>query len=385
MALCWKERSVIGDTISSRGGHTLTPVRTLRNLCRHLIHFGGADAFGVASCDVHVIATTPNSGDTPWTSSKALHNDNTPVIPTRMGHSAIAIPDDEAQLSAACRFLDRVVVFGGSVSLPEPLLYNDIWQLRVKRSFVRRGGAPASEEILVVEWTNLTDQVTGDKPAPRHAHSCGLSDGMMVVAGGAGAEGLLSDAYALNLQSLFWTRIATHPSLAREMAAMTSLNSSSSSPAVFVITGGRDERNILRCETIMLRRDEKACWSVHSSLDDDRCSVGTGRCCHALLSLSPTVLLNVGGFIDGPDQFVDSVVALSVDDVAAAATAPIRRIDLRGTEFMLGFGQSSATWIRDSESLAPPRYRHCICSGIFPNAVSHSNSIYELVLESVLP
>ena len=160
MALCWKERSVIGDTISSRGGHTLTPVRTLRNLCRHLIHFGGADAFGVASCDVHVIATTPNSGDTPWTSSKALHNDNTPVIPARMGHSAIAIPDDEVQLSAACRFLDRVVVFGGSVSLPEPLLYNDIWQLRVKRSFVRRGGAPASEEILVVEWTNLTDQVS---------------------------------------------------------------------------------------------------------------------------------------------------------------------------------------------------------------------------------
>jgi hypothetical protein len=393
MTLCWKERSLVGDLPPSRGGHTLSAVcgsSSGYDGIPLLVLVGGSDAFGIVSNEVFVVR--PLAGAiTPWRSLKATmpNCSSENAMPARMGHSAITIKAEDAPLDALKSdndatqlFAESVLVFGGSVSVPEPKLFNDLWVLHLRRGTpVRRAGVKERDEVVEAHWKCLTG-VTGTLPAPRHAHGvCSLSSGpgpRMLVVGGAGAAGLLSDAYVLELSGLVWTCIATHPLLRREMLSAVALPGPNGTDVEVVVTGGRGIDGELVQSTIALHPavtsgcHEKATYSIRE-LDTDPLRGSGARCCHSLLVLSPAVLLAVGGLVGDNDLYHDTLVAL---DGGVSAGVAVRRVDTRGTEFMLGFGQSAATWTGSCNSTR----RHCVCSGIFPNAVSHSNCLYELVL-----
>jgi len=87
---------------------------------------------------------------------------------------------------------DNIIIFGGSYCNGGPYHYfNDIWVLDTKRK----------------EWKQLT--TTGEVPEARSQHSATIVKNSMIIIGGSNATTHFNDTYALSLDTLVWTKIAT--------------------------------------------------------------------------------------------------------------------------------------------------------------------------------
>ncbi|KAH3744288.1 transcriptional regulator [Pelomyxa schiedti] len=102
----------------------------------------------------------------------------------RAGHTTVAVGN-------------HLVVFGGAFCAGGPYkLFNDMWIFSIQSR----------------EWSEVTSRMTGAIPSPRTQHSAVLMpDGRtMLVLGGFDGAALLDEVYAVDLETLVWTKLSPH-------------------------------------------------------------------------------------------------------------------------------------------------------------------------------
>jgi len=117
------------------------------------------------------------------------------------------------------------------------------------------------------EWSR--PQISGDPPASRHSHVAGVfKDRVIVVYGGAGAQGTLGDVHCFDTETLTWTRpaIGGQAPAAREMAAGCML-----ADGRLFVHGGRSPEGHVLSDLAVLDL-EKMEWVVRRPTQYPRCS-----------------------------------------------------------------------------------------------------------------
>lgn len=240
-----------GDVIpAGRGGHCCT---TIGN---KIFMFGGSDRLPTPYDDIWVLDTgasclPPLSVNRPSASTSA----STPCCPvaeadvfmwTKVTPPFNADHDVLSRSGASLTVVDdKLFVYGGQDPLTG-LCFGDMIYFDMKLMEWRRPEVRASPCCGVRLRTRPVPphprrQVLVESPPPRHSHvAARIAENAILVWGGAGMLGPMSDAWVFNTATNEWTRptISGQAPSAREMAASVMLNDHQ-----LLVFGGRDGDN----------------------------------------------------------------------------------------------------------------------------------------------
>eukprot|EP00388_Colpodella_angusta_P025504 GDKK01002869.1.p1 GENE.GDKK01002869.1~~GDKK01002869.1.p1 ORF type:complete len:389 (-),score=-31.41 GDKK01002869.1:35-1201(-) len=350
-----------------------------------LVVIGGADAFGLAYNDI----TAVEIGETSSRCTVIQGSSATCPFSARMGHSAFPIsldvaakmwPTAEGETQSAQRLSQPIIIFGGMSMAPE-MLHNSLWVLRIDLDFEKKIEDHKQKAIRtpsglgpLTHWDELSG-CSGAIPSPRHAHASTIVGDDLIVIGGSDDTHPLEDGFTFNLISRTWRplELTISPSAsnarlpAREMASMCVHPAT----GVIFLAGGRDGDGLMI-------GDGYSAKSVGDTLEKLYDCETHRRCCHTIVpsvhqKLGPVCLL-VGGFTPaGMPQ--DDVVITTTSSGLRAITAPRKLLRKPADELHFGLGHSSATLACDGI------LRIFVVTGIIPNTVGSTLSVYELIVD----
>ncbi|PNW72026.1 hypothetical protein CHLRE_16g685500v5 [Chlamydomonas reinhardtii] len=218
--------------------------------------FGGADRVPVSFSDLWVLET--EGGKYEWTRITPLYAPGCKVMP-RSGATMTAVGD-------------LLYLFGGTEPVSN-VIFNDIKVLDPKT------------------WTWSDVEVTGTRPPERHSHSTGcLADTCLLVYGGAGYQGPMSDVWIFNTLQNGWTRpnVSGEQPPAREMHTGVMVD-----PTTLLIYGGRGAEFKVLCDAALFDAKEMKWTSIEPT--------PFSRCAHSAVVVpgAPASASAAGGSTEG--------------------------------------------------------------------------------------
>ncbi|GAX80078.1 hypothetical protein CEUSTIGMA_g7516.t1 [Chlamydomonas eustigma] len=206
----WFIPEVTGVSPSPRGGIACTAINSTK-----LIVFGGSDREPSTYDDVWVLETAGQRLE--WIRVTPSFHQGCKVYP-RSGATLTAIHD-------------KIFLYGGQEPLSEQR-FSDLKCLDINT------------------WTWSDVQVQGTVPPARHSHAAGcLAQQCLVIYGGSGEQGTLSDVWIFNVEQSAWSHASSSGAapLGREMHSGCMINETS-----MLVYGGRGADGKILCDAAVL-------------------------------------------------------------------------------------------------------------------------------------
>lgn len=232
----WLAPKIDSSGPGARGGHTLTVVGT------QVIMFGGSDRVPVTYDDLWVLDTGKGEQGLQWTRITPSFANECKVHP-RSGATLTAVGD-------------QVYLFGGQEPVTE-FRFGDI------------------KVLDTTCWTWSDVQVTGTSPPARHSHTATcLANQCVMVYGGSGYSGSLSDIWVFNPGQGAWTQptLSGQAPPAREMHCAVMVT-----PTCMMVFGGRASDGSILCDAVLFEAGDMK-WLTREMTPFTRAS----HCCAAL-------------------------------------------------------------------------------------------------------